>query len=181
MHQLPNIAFILAHTIGQHIEELYGQVFLPIYIATSLLPFLAIGFLIQPNPRFKQQTILFLISISLGILSCFLFNIWIWNFLASKGILLLGGLLILSGTKLSSIASYAILFLAGASLGMERGKEIVQSHEWTWFFVTMFLVGATTSVLIAKIDFINISKHQNARLLLGFTFFISGVALILLF
>ena len=175
-----NISFLIAHTIGQHIEELYGQVFLPLYIVASLLPFLVIGFMIQPASRLKEQVILFIISLLFGLSFPLLFDIWIWNFLASKGIMLLGGLLVFSGTLLSMKANYVLLFLLGISLGMERGKEILYSNEWTWFFVSLLLVGILTSIFIAKFNRISLEKNKNARLLLGFAFFICGLVLILL-
>ena len=175
--------FSSAHTISQHIEELYGKVYLPLFIIAKLLPFIALGMLSynqgQSRISVKNHWVLFA-GIFLGMLFSFIQQDFTIFFIGNSfGIILLGIISLLTQTPNREFIQL-IIFVAGISLGYEHGQNIARAEEFRWLFISLLLGGIITFVLLYQIQFFQKGIKSTIRIMMGFILIIAGLIVILL-
>lgn len=178
---LPQVSF--AHTISQHIEELYGKTYLPVFIIAKLLPFIGLGMLSfnQGHSRISLNNHWVLFSgIVLGILFSFIHeNLSIFFIGNSFGIILLGILLLLTRNPNKEFVQL-ILLIAGISLGYEYGINIAHAMEFKWLFIGLLIVGLSIFMLLCQIQFFQKGVKSFIRIAMGFLLVIAGLMVVLL-
>jgi len=178
---LPLISF--GHTINQHLEELYGELYLPLFIIGGLLPFIGLGVLaFNPTSRKKRVQVKwpFIISLFLGLILGLIVREGDFNMLVNKiAILVCGFLLLFAGEPFS--AKINLLFiLLGITVGFENGMYIMHTYEFMWLFLSIFISGIILFLFLNNIQFIGLPKRKMMQFALSLFLILSGIILILL-
>ena len=111
---------LYAHTISQHLEELYGETYLPLFIIAKILPFIGLGMLSSYQGLgilpFKNYWLM-IMGISLGfVLSQITHEFHFLLFANNVGIVVIGLLLLVMNIKYTLLLQFFLL-LAGCALG----------------------------------------------------------------
>lgn len=178
---IPQISF--AHTISQHLQELYGETYLPLFIIAKLLPFIGLGMLsyksgksLIPFPNFWML----LTGIFLGIILAFIHENLSFFFIANNFQVILLGFLLLIISKPNRLTIQLLLIIAGVSLGYEYNLNIAHAKEFKWLFVGLLITGLSIFILLSRVHFFEKGTKSIVRISTGFILVIAGLIVILL-
>ena len=172
---------IYAHTISRHIEELYGDTYLPLFILGKLLPFLGLGMLSFGIKAFKMPinklfVFVFMIGIALG----FLFNGFALAFLLNNLAVLAIGVILLAFTVNLRYWIAGLFMLFGLSMGYEHGLYISHAHDFTWVYISIAGLRLLLFFLLRKTSFIRNPRRKILVYSMGIFMVLAGITLILL-
>ena len=171
-----------AHTINQHLEELYGQAYLPFFIIAKLLPFLGMGILCyhrDTSYRLRHNWWLLLGLGAGGLLSIFHESLMFFFIANNFGIIILGFLLLMLSRSNQSFVAF--LFLCyGISLGYEYSLNISHAREFTWLFIGLLTIGYLVYLLLSRVHFFAIGVFGYLRITMGILFILAGLFVVLL-
>ncbi len=173
---------IFAHTIGQHLEELYEKAYLPLFVLVRLLPFIGLGVLAGSH-RLKNYPIkyswLFLFSIVTGLIfGTFVDGGNIIPMINKVGIIFIGFLITLN-KNVAAHGLISILILFGLTLGFEYGMYMAKTHEFREFYIILLMAGI---LLFAVMNLLYRFKYGKRKILqygIG-TLLITGGLIVLL-
>lgn len=178
---IPQVTF--AHTISQHLAELYGQTYLPVYIVAKILPFIGLGMLAfnqgKSSIPFKNHWILFM-GISLGAILSFLNETLDFIFMTNNVGIVISGLLLIIITTPNKQIIQLILVVAGVTLGYEYGINISHSMEFKWLFSSILAAGLTLFMVLSRIQFFRVGVRSMIRISAGLLLVIAGLIVILM-
>lgn len=178
---LPLISF--GHTINQHLEELYGELYLPLFIIAELLPFIGLGTLaFNPASSRKQFQVKwpFLISLCSGLILGLIVREGDFTLIVNKiAILACGFLLLFAGESFSAKINFLFILL-GITIGFENGLYIIQASEFMWLFISIFFSGILIFLFLNNIQLIGQPKRKMIQFAMALILILSGVVLILL-
>ena len=164
---------VYAHTINQHLEELYGETYLPLFALARLLPFIGLGMLtFNANAKPFKIKWYFIISLAVGVFLGFFIEVDRSIFWFNSLSVIASGIVLLTVTKSEKNWLYGLLVIFGITLGFEHGVYIAHAQEFRWLYLTILASGLMVFLLLSSIQFIG---HQRRKLIVYFT----GIFLIL--
>lgn len=172
-----------AHTISQHLEELYGQTYLPLFIIAKLLPFIGLGMLANAT-KSSQKNMgnqwFFILAIIAGIAIGYYFDVLQTLLVANKmSILIVGVLLLILNRPINFIAKILMIFF-GCSLGYEYGLNIAHAVEFKWLFLLLLSIGISIFLTLSRFHFFKKGIYSTIRISVGIMLVIAGLIVILL-
>jgi len=175
--------FLYAHTISQHLEELYGESYLPLFIIAKILPFIGLGMLSsnKGNSFLSLKNYwMFIVGICLGVLLSQWSHELNYFFIANNlGIVIIGLLLLVMNLR-HKIFIQLFVLLAGCTLGYEYNLNIVHADEFRWLFISLFLAGIAIFLILNQIQFYKQGANSIIRIAAGFLMVIAGLIVVLL-
>ena len=178
-----NISQILAHTISQHIRELYGLTYLPIFILTNVLPFVGLGLLSGDKRSTENKyslAVIFFVSIGFGlIISLFESDLHLFLILNSFWIFLIG-LLLLLHLKIPPKLFIVIILVSGIFLGYEHSIRIINGKEYRWLFAMLFVMGNIVFLFLLRKNYLGKNHGDLIRTMASAVFLIAGIIVLLL-
>jgi len=178
---IPQITF--AHTISQHLKELYDETYLPVFIIAKLLPFIGLGMLSFSSGKSLiplSNHWMLLTGIFLGIILAFIRENLSLFFIANNFEIILLGLLLLIISKPNRLTIQLLLIIAGISLGYEYNLNISHAKEIGWLFVGLLIAGLSIFILLSRVHFFEKGTKNTVRISIGFILVIAGLIVILL-
>ena len=171
----------LAHTISEHLEALYGETYLPLFVIAKLLPYIGLGTLAYaPGEKFLQSRWLFICGIAIGFLLGF-------NLVTNHYILFLNkieivfiGFLILFYTKANRKFIGVLGVFFGITLGYENGVSLAHTHDFKWVYIAIVTMGVVLYLVLSTIQFIGRPKRNVIRFAIGLFMILSGLFVVLL-
>ena len=172
-----------AHTISQHIQEMYGQAYLPLFILGALLPFVGPGVLAGKVSAGKKQFAIhlpLLLSVALGALGGFYIEVPEFILIFNRVSILLIGIVLV--TVRGSVRSISKIFtvVLGLTLGMESGMYIDHGMEYRWLYILILAFGLLTFHIFSNIRFGQKTKAASFHLITGILLILSGLIVVLL-
>lgn len=172
-----------AHTISQHLEELYGDTYLPFYIISKLLLFVGLGMLAFNNKKIKspfQFRLLFFASIVPGMILGFLIEGGDFILMCNIISISLAGVLLLFNLNTSTHIFDGLFLFFGLTVGFEYGKYIRHTSDLLWFYIILLLCGLIVFLLLNNLRFIGNSRRNYLRHGVALFLIISGIIVVLL-
>lgn len=172
-----------AHTISQHLEELYGDTYLPFYIISKLLLFVGLGMLAFNNKKIKspfQFRLLFFASIVPGMILGFLIEGGDFILMCNIISISLAGVLLLFNLNTSTHIFDGLFLFFGLTVGFEYGKYISHTSDLLWFYIILLLCGLIVFLLLNNLRFIGNSRRNYLRHGVALFLIISGIIVVLL-
>jgi len=173
----------LAHTISQHLEELYGETYLPLFIIAKLLPFIGLGMLSYDQGSskipWKNQRML-LIGILPGIILSYFTEDLQFLLIMNKVEILLFGFLLLIINRPKKFSIQMIILIAGISLGYEYGINTAHAREFKWLFISLLLIGVSIFLVLNRFQFFRNGVMNLIRISSGILLVVAGLIVILL-
>ncbi len=171
-----------AHTINQHMEQMYGIAYLPIFICARLLPFIGLGLLAhdsQKSNTFQVHWRFFaalFFGLALGL------NWHGGHFISminNVGIIAIG-ILLLFVNKSSNKHLLKSFLIFGITIGYENGLFIEHSDDFRWMYISILASGVCLFLILNNIHFIGNHKRKIFLNMAGVIFILLGVFLVLL-
>ena len=178
---IPHATF--AHTISQHLGDLYGQTYLPVFIIAKILPFIGLGMLAYDQGKsripIKNHWMVFIGVSTGGLLSLIQENLDFIFIMNNVGIVIFGLLLIFITTP-NKQSIQLVLLLAGVTLGYEYGLNISHSIEFKWLFSSILAVGLVLFIVLSRVQFFKVGVRSVMRISVGVLLVIAGLIVILM-
>jgi hydrogenase/urease accessory protein HupE len=164
---------IYAHTINQHLEELYGETYLPLFVLARLLPFIGLGMLAfnTNTKRFKIKWY-FIIVLAVGVFLGFFIEVDGFIYWFNNLSVIASGIILLTVTKSEKKWLYGLLVIFGITLGFEHGIYIAHTQAFRWLYLMILASDLMVFLLLSSIQFIG---HPRRKMIVYFT----GIFLIL--
>jgi len=175
--------FLFAHTISQHLEELYGDTYLPFYIISKLLLFVGLGMLAFNIKKIKspfQFRLLFFASIIPGMILGFHVEGGDFTLMYNNIGILLAGVLLLFNFDTSTRRFDNLFLLFGLTIGFEYGRYISHTGDLVWFYIILLSSGLIVFLLLNNLRFIGNSKRNYLRYGAALFLIIVGIIVVLL-
>ena len=177
----PPLSF--AHTISQHIQELYGETYLPLFVISKILPFFALGILSDDrkprNLAIGYSWILFF-GLLLGAIMTFIDSNLNYLIAINNFTVLLIGLILLLLNRPPENIILLLLLIFGISVGYEYTLTIAHAEEFKWLFIGILLTGLIIFKYLSKYQFFKTGIRNVIRITAGLIFVVAGLIVILL-
>lgn len=174
---------LFAHTINQHLEELYGETYLSFFIIAKLLPFLGLGFMAF-NIKLKDNSLqfrwIFFIGIVAGIILGFLYNGSYTPYLFNKFLIIGAGIALFYIKDTSGKIFNGIFLISGISLGLEDGIYMAHAHDYRWLYGLILVACLIPFLILNNIQFVGNPKRQWFLNASGIILIVCGLIVMLL-
>ena len=171
----------LAHTISEHLEALYGETYLPLFVIANLLPYIGLGTLAYvPGEKFLQSRWLFICGIAIGFLLGFYLDTNHYILFLNKIEIVFIGFLILFYTKANRKFISVLGVCFGITLGYENGISLAHTHDFKWVYIAIVTMGIVLYLILSTIQFIGRPKRNVIRFAIGLFMILSGLFVVLL-
>ncbi len=175
---------VSAHTINHDLEQMYQSGFLPLFVMSMLLPFVALGVLsfgyLKLGYKHIPQNSLFFATLTGGFAVGLAVHIDLQFALFDSLYVLLAGILLLLLGNSNATAIKWMLLPAGLSLGIEYALLIVHAHDFRWLYISLLAAGIIIFLGLSRFE---IAGRENRRFFqygAGIIFILSGIVLLLM-
>lgn len=174
---------VFAHTINQHVQEMYGLAYLPLFILAGLLPFTGAGVLAYEGKTEKKSFTIqwvFIVCIGIGILFGYYFDIPDYVLLFNRLSIIIIGIVLVMIKRSIQIIRVPIVTLLGLTLGMEYGFSISHSIEFMWLYFLILALGLIIFHLLKNFHISKQSRESVFHITTGIILIITGLFVVLL-
>jgi len=175
---------LYAHTISSSLGHSYSSIYVIIYFASRVLPFIGLGILANyPSRQIGYSRMLweFFTMLGTGIILGYLFHDYLstayFNYFLTVGI---GVLMIFYAGKFP-LAIRSFIILSCLPLGFDFGMHFNHSDAWLGYMIAILIVAMAAFMGLSKL-FMKLNNHYLwVQQTLGGLLVMAGVLLILLF
>ena len=172
-----------AHTISQHLQEIYSETYMPLIVISKILPFFALGFLSHDQKSIHspvQNSWILLFGLILGALTTFVDANLIFLMVTYNLVNLFVGLMLLLLNKPPGKIIIPLLLIFGFSVGYENTLSITHVEEFRWLFIATLLIGFLIFKHLSKYQFYSTGIRNAIRIITGLFLAVAGLIVIIL-
>jgi len=172
-----------AHTISQHIQELYGEVYFPLFILAALLPFvgpgISTGLGSSKSNKYKIPA-QFILAMAASYLLSFFLNVPDFVISINRLSIVIIGLYLLIWKNPRPNITLTLNLVMGTTIGLEYGSFFAHSSEMRWLYLLIPSSGIVVFYLLVLLFSKDQIKNSSLRIISGCILILLGLIVILL-
>jgi hypothetical protein len=172
-----------AHTISQHLQELYGQAYMPLFILARLFPFIGLGLLApKAEPEKSRATGYWPLFASLGagLILGFFLSVPDFVIIINKSSILFIGFVLFFPSQRFRIFKQIMMATIALTIGIEYGLSISQASEFGWLHILLLITGLLLFHLTNMLK-LNARNHRSTyKIVAACSLILAGLIVVLL-